>query len=544
MANAERAGRESRRLEFDPIRWSWRLLTSVRFALVLIGFLILVALIGIAIPQLPIQMRDNPAAIDAWLAFQSETRFGFLTESMYRLGLFDVFRSLWFVVGLYLLVASVCVCTANRLPPIWRNVSRPQTRVSGGYFERGQPVIEVEVLSSDALVRQLRRRRYRVEVASEGSAVHLFADRMPWAQLATFISHLALILFLAGGLVTLVTSREQQIFVAEGEPGAAVFAPTDRDHMQVYVEDAIGRFDDSGFPLDFRTHLVVYQGGSEVARGVTTVNDPLEYGGYRFHQSAYFPDGAALQIRDLSTGRVVYDEVLALISEAATPRVLVKDTAGNVLLDDLIVPTDFIGGAAGTQITIPGTGQTFWLGAIQLEAPQVWQLILLETGRQAGAREALEVGEERRIGNLTFTFAGISAVPSTAVTDLPGAEGSSIAELSDGPEGPLLTVGPVLGRALTLSPQEPVALGGYEYTFLGRREFSGITVRRDPGSMFIWIATGLFLIGLALTFYTPRRRLWGKIESGQAAFRGLGGRPKAIEGEVRQTAAAALAEPK
>ncbi len=543
MAKAESAGREFRRLDFDPLRWIWRLLTSVRFALALIGFLSLVAVIGIAIPQVPFQMRGNQAAIDAWLTFQSEAHFGFLTDSMYRLGLFDIFRSFWFLFGLYVLVASVCVCTANRLAPIWRNISRPQTRVPDDYFERGQPVIEVEVQSSDALVRQLRRRRYRVVTASEGSTTYLFADRLPWAQMATFISHLALILFLAGGLVTAITSREQQIFVAEGESGAAVFAPTDRDHMQVYVEDAVGSFDDEGFPLDFRTWLIVYQGGSEVARGVTTVNDPLEYGGYRFHQSAYFPDGAALQIRDLTSGRLVYDEVLALTSETAAPRVVVRNAAGDVLVDDLIVPTDFIADAAGTLITVPGTGQQFWVGAQRLQLTESWQLIVLETSSQNGARGVIRQGEEGELGGLRFTFVELSTIPSTTVGDLPGADSQSVVELSSGPLGPLLTLGPVSGRALALSPNQAVALNGYEYTFLGQREFSGITVRRDPGSTLIWIATGLFLLGLALTFYIPRRRLWGKITSGQAAFRGLGGRAKAIEGEVRQAAGAAFVEP-
>jgi cytochrome c biogenesis protein len=96
--------------------------------------------------------------------------------------------------------------------------------------------------------------------------------------------------------------------------------------------------------------------------------------------------------------------------------------------------------------------------------------------------------------------------------------------------------------ALALSPGEPVTIGNYEYTFGGRREFSGITVRRDPGSMFIWIATGVFLLGLALTIYTPRRRLWGNIDSGQAAFRGLCGRQLAVEREIREVAAAAAHE--
>jgi cytochrome c biogenesis protein ResB len=82
-------------------------------------------------------------------------------------------------------------------------------------------------------------------------------------------------------------------------------------------------------------------------------------------------------------------------------------------------------------------------------------------------------------------------------------------------------------------------LGDYEYEYGGKREFTGITVRRDPGTTFIWLGTGLLLLGLMLTFYTPRRRLWGKIVAGQASFRGLGGRRLAVEKEIREVAASA-----
>lgn len=534
MANAGTAGR-TRRIEFEPIRWPWRLLTSVRFAIGLIAFLAFAAMLGVLIPQIPAPMRGNAAGLEQWYLFQ-EGKFGFLTGPMRSLGFFDVFRSLWFVSGLGLLVASVCVCTANRLGPVWRNALHPQTRVADDYFERGQPVIAVGAVDAEALAQQLRRRRYKVTLTQEGDRTYLFADRFPWAQFATFVSHLALILFLAGGFVTLLMAREQQVFVAELEPGAPVFSTTDKDHMQLYVEDAVGEFDATGFPLHFQTDLVVYQGGREVARGSTTVNHPLRYGGYTFHQSAYFPDGAALRVRDLSTGRVVYDETLALVSQAPTPRVVFRDENGNELLNDLIVPTDFIGDAGGTKVVVPGQGREFWVGARPNRTNDDFDLIVYELSSAGASPRTLSNGERADLGNLSVTFLGVGSIPSTDVSAVPGSGGDIVAELSNGPAGDLLTVGPLDGQILVLSPDQPVQNGGFEYTFLGRREFSGITVRRDPGSTLIWIATGVFLLGLALTFYTPRRRLWGKITNGEAAFRGLGGRAKAIEGEVRQAA--------
>jgi cytochrome c biogenesis protein len=526
--------------DLDPFRLLWRGLVSVRFALGLIGFLAVASLVGTVIPQVPVEMRSNPVAVAQWVEFQ-RGRFGFFTGPMDTLGLFEVFRSLWFVSGLALLVVSVCVCTANRLPPIWRNVFTPQTRVPDEYLNRSDATVAVDTPNVGALTRQLQKRRYRVTTTQENSATYVFADRYPWAQFATFVSHLALILFLAGGFVTVITAREEELLIGEGEPALPVFAITNPDHMQVYVQDAIGRFDDTGFPLYYGTDLVIYRNGEEVAHGRTTVSDPFHYNGYTFHQSLYFPDGASLQVRNVTTGNLVYDEVLPLTSDAATPRILVRNSAGDVVVDDQIIPTDFIEDVAGTTVAIPGTDRSFWIGARPGDETTPWQLVVFETSA-GGAQELLDPGQVEDIGGgYTIGFTGMVAVPSLQVTDLPGADDDSVVEMSQDASGSVLTVGPVAGRALALSPNQPVTVGDYEYTFGGQREFAGITVRRDPGSMFIWLATGLFLLGLALTFYTPRRRLWGKIDSGRAAFRGLGGRQLAVEREIREVAAKAAA---
>jgi cytochrome c biogenesis protein len=524
----------------DPFRWLFRLFTSVRFALILIAFLALSALAGVLLPQLPSEMKGNPAAISAWVSFQ-EDKFGFLGVPLYRLGLFTIFNSTWFVTALAMLVISVCVCTMNRFTPVWRNVTRPQTRVPDDYFERGQPVISVDVPDVDGLAAALRRRRFRVSVQSEGATRYLFADRYPWSQLATFVSHLALILFIAGGFVTLLTAKEEQVFVGE-QTSAPVFDTGDRDHMQIYVEDAVGKFDASGLPQDFHTQMIVYRNGKEVAHGISTVNKPLSYGGFKFHQSAYFPDGAALKVRDIATGRTVYDEDLALTSRAATPRIVVSDYSGAQLLDDAIVPTDFLENVAGTTVSIPGRDAELWVGARPEQGTRGWQLVVFETRGTTGAQSVLDEGQKLGFGDLTLTFVGMTGVPSTVISDLPGGDADAVAELSEGPSGKVLTVGPVQGRALALGQGQPVQIGGLEYSFGGPREFAGITVRRDPGGLFIWVATGFLLLGLALTFYVPRRRLWGKIAAGQATFRGLGGRFSAIERELRQAAVRATAE--
>ena len=87
------------------------MLTSVRFAVFYIGTLAFFGFLGIIIPQIPEAMRGNNTAIQAWLQTKEDT-FGPFTDTMYRLGLFSVFQSRWFLFALGF--------RAPRAPPISR----------------------------------------------------------------------------------------------------------------------------------------------------------------------------------------------------------------------------------------------------------------------------------------------------------------------------------------------------------------------------------------------------------------------------------------
>jgi cytochrome c biogenesis protein ResB len=87
---------------------------------------------------------------------------------------------------------------------------------------------------------------------------------------------------------------------------------------------------------------------------------------------------------------------------------------------------------------------------------------------------------------------------------------------------------------LVLRPGEPVLAAGYEYTFEGVREYTGVLVKRDPGSWFIWMATALLIGGLAVTFYVPRRRLWLKVTSERTYAAGIAERTAHLSAELER----------
>jgi cytochrome c biogenesis protein ResB len=534
---------------WNPLPAAWRLLTNVRWAIALIAFLALASLLGVLLPQIPDGVRGDSAAVSVWLEAQRE-KYGIFTDVIHRLGLFDVFHARWFAVSLGLLVASVIACTANRSLAIWRSIRRPQTRVPDAYFEQA-PQRAAFTTASDpaALAAVLRRHHYRVERTEEGQAIYLFADRFSWAQLGTLLSHLALILFIVGALVSRLTGFSQSLFLAEGA-SASVLPSGDANQMQVQVIDAVGRFSEQGQPLDYRTELDIRQRGREVKHCTVSVNGPCTYAGYRFHQAAYFGFGAELQVRDLTSGNVVYREVLTLADTMPGPHVMVRDGDGRLLLDETLVLTDLIESVYGTTVAIPADGRLVWIGAKPDPAGDDWQMVAFELGDNPDpARLALALGQKGASGGLEFEFVSLSRLPATFEPEFPLASdlasgpdtGTVLLQMSNVVYGteeassgrslpamatdaePMLSIVGVGPNVLDLAPGESSVLGDYQYTFLGQREFAGIQVRRDRSDNLIWGGAGLLLLGLGITFYVPRRRLWAKITGDRTYLAGVAG---------------------
>jgi cytochrome c biogenesis protein ResB len=552
--------------ELDPFRATWRLFTNVRWAIGIITFLALAGLLGVVIPQAPANVRGDAAAEAQWLAFQEE-RFGFLTDAINRLGLFDVFHARWFVYALGLFVVSIAVWTASRLPPIWWAVTRPRKRVGDSYFASAHHRYDYPTpAAGSGLESVLRRRRYAVERYQEGQTLYLFADRFQFAQLATFVTHLALIIFLAAALVSRFSGFSNSMMIAEGAT-APVFPLKHPDQMQVQLVDAVGRFSPEGHALEYSSRLVIYRGGEEVKRCTATVNSPCGFDGYRFHQAAYFGFGAELQVRDLASGNVIYRETLGLSDTLPSPQVIIRDEGGSVLLDDTLVLTDVLSSDEftyyGRLVTLPD-GRVLTIGARRAAEGGRWQLAVVEPeGRGADpVRLVLSEGETASAGGLEFAYAGLQSVPAAFLPDVPLPPGSPrgdgarsvLLEMSNvvfgtgtasegtavepavGSGPPQLTIVGLRPQAVSLRPGESAEIGGYEYSFLGQREFAGIQVKKDRSAILIWVATGLLVGGLLVTFWVPRRRLWAKITPARTYLAGQAGHLVSFRAEMADMA--------
>jgi cytochrome c biogenesis protein ResB len=532
-------------LVINPLRAVWWLFANVRFGTVLLVLLALASLLGVVIPQVPLNVRGDVVAEAQWLDSKEGT-FGALTDPMGAIGLFDVFHAAWFKLLMATTVASTTAYILSRLPGIWMSITRPRQRVPDSYFDVApNRFATAEALDPAQLEAALKRQRYRVARFEEGGVAYLFADRFASAQLGTLLTHAAVIVFILSAVVSRMDAFESGLFLAEGST-LPVFPVRNPEQVQVELVDAVGEFSDEGQALDYRSQMVIYKNGEEVKRCSSTVNSPCSYEGYRFYQAAYFGFGAAVQVRDLATGNVLYRETLALVDRAPSPRVLIQDADGRTLVEAKLVLTDELdtGDVAyrGTLVELP-EGRLLTVG-LESSGDET-RLAVLETERRPDSVSLLlREGETGESGGLRVTYVKESMTPAARVDDLPlppGSEGAFAApylqlsnvvygtgRASEGTAGeppaadgpPALTLSGLGVRAAELEPGESVDIGGYEYTFLGQREFSGINVKRDRSNYLVWSGAAMIVVGLMVTFWVPRRRLWAKISNGGSVLVG------------------------
>ena len=497
-AEQSRAPRSFRASLPDPAYWVWRRLTSVRWAIGLILVTALVSGAGVVIPQVPPQFADSPERVEEHVEAQRGT-WGWFTDILADFpwfyeangGVFNLFNQPYWYVLVGLVAVAISVCTVSRAPPIWRTVRRPPRRVNAAYFERARHRFTAELpagtgaeAAADALASALASRRFRVSRVAEGGsagrsagagrssggaaggssladseagsagggAVLLFADRYGWAQLATFATHIALLLLLGATLVTKFAGEEYQFWVAEGESRPLFAAGDERPQVQIIVDDAVARFADDGQALDFRSFVRVAEGGREVAAGEVTVNGPVSAAGYRVHQASYWEHGAALDIRDAETGQLVYSEAHFLAEQAVAPRVRVE-RFGALLSEEAVALEHAVRAGEGA-----GEGEI-----ARAEAGGYTVIPLFEDRSLAIALVPGRAGDgEEELGPLEFWYRIVA-------NRADGYAGMTLAELgvdADAPVGPDVRISDLEGNAVFegVAPLDQEIEGGSRLT--------------------------------------------------------------------------------
>jgi cytochrome c biogenesis protein len=154
----------------------------------------------------------------------------------------------------------------------------------------------------------------------------------------------------------------------------------------------------------------------------------------------------------------------------------------------------------------------------------------------------------RRVGSITLPDAGMVAwvMATTGAADDTVQPGQVRIELYKTDEQ-----GTAVG-AQVIDQGKPTELGGLTFTFQRETQFTGLSVAKDPGELFVWLGAAILVAGFALVFMLPYRRMWARItprpEGGSTVAMASAGRKDVTQGtefaDVIVDVRAALAAPR
>ncbi|WP_347040624.1 cytochrome c biogenesis protein ResB [Brachybacterium nesterenkovii] len=469
----------------------WRQLTSMQTALVLLLLLAVAAVPGSLYPQRSV----NPALTDQFLA--ENGRYG---EILDALGFFDVFASPWFSAIYLLLFVSLIGCVIPRLITLVRQLrSRPPR--TPRRLDRFTGHRRIELASADAndpidrAAALLRRRRYRVdEIEEDGGARSVTAERGYLREVGNLLFHVALLGVLIGVAGGHLTQYRGQITVVEGEGFSNSLASYDsfrsgpwydRSRLQDFqftLDDFRAEYDTTpsehefGKPTMFEADVTVDEPGKKTRAQTVRVNQPLQ----------------------------VDDANVYLLGNGYAPEVTIRDPQGAVV-------------AEGPVITLPR--DSMMTSMMVLKAPDARPQQIAAVGIFMPTAEIDENGPHSQFPDLID--------PQLAMSVYTGDLGMDAGVPQNAYEIDVSTLTPMTdanGQQLLLrmAPGETATLpDGSSISFDGVKRYAAFDIKHDPFQGVTLVMALLATLGLTLSLFVPRRRLWARVSEREDGARVL-----------------------
>jgi cytochrome c biogenesis protein len=488
------------------LRNSWRQLTSMRTALVLLFLLAVAAIPGSVFPQRPVSVEN----VTKYFAAHPK-----LAPILDRVGGFDVYASAWFAAIYLLLFTSLVGCVVPRLLEHARalRTSVPDApkhldRLPQHAPARARP--EDPAAAAATVAAALRRRRFRTVVREQaGGGWTVAAEKGYLKETGNLLFHLALLTVLvAVGFGHWYGWHGNRLLVAGDDRGFCnTVAQYDDSALGPRVNPAAlpdfcleltgftASYQATGIPKSFLATVRVTENGGPAQSRSFTVNEPLRLHHANVHLLGHgyapilrYTDRYGQQqtkvVPFLPTDAMLTSEGVAQFPDVnIDPRTNKRDPALQVGFEGVFLPT------AGTD------------GSPLSTYPAQRSPALFLTAYRGNL--GLDVGLP----------GSVYALDRTQITD-----------------GDLKQVGGV--RPHELEPGQSWTLDdGTKLEFLGTEQFVTLAIRYDPTQSLVLGGAVLGLIGLMLSLSGRRRRVWfralpGPEHDGDGTLLTAGGLPR------------------
>ena len=464
------------------LRNSWRQLTSMRTALVLLFLLAVAAIPGSVLPQRAV----NAERVAQYFRANPE-----LAPFLDRLGMFDVYASAWFAAVYLLLFTSLVGCVVPRLidlirgllsvpPDAPKRMDRlPQHAAASEH--RAEPAALAAVAA-----KSLRKSWFRTVVRErDGGVWTVSAEKGYVKEIGNLLFHFALLAVLVGvGFGSWYGWHGNRLLVQGADKGfcntlpqfnestlGARVSPGDLPPFCLELTKFSAAFQETGQPKSFRATVLVDADGKQETRSFS-VNDPLRLPdanvnllGHGYAPILRYTDRYGAQqtkiVPFLPRDTMFTSEGVATFPDVnIDPKTDKRDDQLQVGFEGVYLPTVSKDGGPASAYPAerdPVLFLTAYRGNLGVDAGLPGSVYALD-------RRQIDNGELRKVSE---------ARPH---------------ELRS-------------GETWTLDD-------GTKLEFLGTRPFATIAVRHDPAQTLVLSGAVLGLIGLMLSLFGHRRRVW------------------------------------
>ena len=459
------------------LRNSWRQLTSMRTALILLFLLAIAAIPGSVLPQRGV----NPERVNQWFLDHPD-----LAPRLDQIGAFEVFGSVWFSAIYLLLFTSLIGCILPRARDHVRAL-RMRPPAAPRRFDRlpQHAVLEAPAAADpEAIAAVLRRRRWRVTV--RGNEVS--AEKGYLKETGNLLFHVSLVAVLLGvALGSWYGWHGNRILVA-GEDNA--FCNT----RQQYAEASLGpRVDSSDLPpfcLTLEKFEADYLPSGQASRywATVTVDEP---GGAE--RTAGFSVNSPLRLGSAN----VY-----LLGNGYAPLLKYTDKYGRSQTSE--APFLRTGDSNATEEGVaifPDANVDPKTGARAPDQQIAFDGLYLPTAPESAPYVSSQYPAERNPAVNLTAYRGNLGLDA----GIPGSVYALDRRQID--DGKLKEIGTKL-----LRPGEKWTLDdGSTLEFVGTKPYVTLAVRHAPGQTLLLVASGTLLLGLMGSLFARRRRVWFRV---------------------------------
>ena len=444
------------------LRWSWRSLTSMRTALILLFLLAVASIPGSTFPQKSI----NPLAVREYMENN-----GTFAKVLDRLGMFSVFSSPWFAAIYLLLIVSLIGCVVPRTRDHAKALfSKPPAAPSRlarlPYSASGY----AESTALDAAQAHLRGWRIRRD---DG---WLSAEKGYLKETGNLIFHASLIVIILGVGLGNGFGYEGRVLIREGQGFSATLAQF--DEFSTGVLQSADALPDFSFTLD--------KFNAEFQRGGTQAGAPRDFLASITLRRSFgdAPEQARIEVNKplKGDGSSVY-----LVGHGYAPRFTIRDAKGKVLFSDSVafLPYDANFTSEGV-IKIPDTKPQIGFEGIFTPTAAIRASGPYSTFPSPDLPRAFLVAYSGDLGMDRGVPQNVYKLDTKAMQKI-GVE--------------------------TLAPGNtwPLPNGAGTITFDGVDRWASFVVSRDPGGTITLVASLLATMGLVMSLSTRRRRLFVRI---------------------------------